>query len=78
MIHRRSLYFMLLCRRDIMLTDAFRAIGRREEACFAAVDSTVTAGAANVEHVRDSRAVDALGALFRLVEERVRRHTPPT
>lgn len=78
MIYRRSLYLMLPCRRDIVLTDTFRTIGRREEACFAAVDSTATAGAANVEHVRDSRAVDALRALFRLVEERVRRHAPTT
>ena len=78
MIYRRSLYFMLPCRRYIMLTDAFRAIGRREEACFAAVDSAAAARAANVEDVRDSRAVDALGALFRLVEEWVRRDAPTT
>ena len=61
-----------------MLTDAFRTIGRREEAFLAAVDNTVAARAANVKDVRDGRAVDTLRALFGIVEEWVRRHAPAT
>jgi len=61
-----------------MLTDTFRAIGRREEAFFAAVDNAVATGAADVEDVGESRAVDTLRALLRVVEEWVRRHAPTT
>jgi len=78
MIRRWRLYFPLPCRSDIMLTDTFRAIGRREEAFFATVDNAAATGAAYVEDMRDGRAVDSLRALFRVVEERVWRHAPAT
>jgi len=67
-----------LSRVVLVLTDAFRAIGRRQEAVFATPDDAAAVGAADVEDVRDVRAVDSQRVLLRHVKERIREHAPTT